>query len=414
MDESLRLLLVEADMYKEEMEKTWFKLVQFSQRLQLTGREKLDELGKELLMKTTEFNEIAALLEQAAAAVSLALTETGEMQEQAYSEEIIAAVNEEAVFAPAEESVFAPAEESVFAPAEESVFAPAEESVFAPAEESVFAPVEESVFAPAEESVFAPVEESVFAPAEESVFAPAEEAVFPPADEMIKEVAADDLTMLPRDEVILPEPEPQKVSFAIPCEFSFIDEDGSIYCGNCGNKLRKISKFCPSCGSVVKFREDAEPEKEETFLPEVINEPAPAGISFDFSAIEEEAPEEGVFESFENASETAPLSGYVKKARPAAYLLRHRDNSLIPVTKEEFFIGRDTAKTDFSIPDNNAISRVHMKIFYENERYYVCDCGSVNGTYLNEKAVSSDAPEMLFDGCEIRINTETFSFQVSY
>ena len=120
MDESLRLLLVEADMYKEEMEKTWFKLVQFSQRLQLTGREKLDELGKELLMKTTEFNEIAALLEQAASAVSLALTETGEMQEQAYSEEIIAAVNEEAVFAPAEESVFAPAEESVFAPAEEA------------------------------------------------------------------------------------------------------------------------------------------------------------------------------------------------------------------------------------------------------------------------------------------------------
>ena len=430
MDESLRLLLVEADMYKEEMEKTWFKFVQFSQRLQLTGREKLDELGKELLMKTTEFNEIAALLEQAAAAVSLALTETGEMQEQAYSEEIIAAVNEEAVFAPAEESVFAPVEESVFAPAEESVFAPAEESVFAPAEESVFAPAEESVFAPAEESVFAPAEESVFAPAEESVFAPAEEsvfapavesvfapaeeAVFPPADEMIKEVAADELTMLPRDEVILHEPEPQKVPFAIPCEFSFIDEDGSIYCGSCGNKLRKISKFCPSCGSVVKFREDAEPEKEETFLPEVINEPAPAGISFDFSAIEEEAPEEGVFESFENASETAPLSGYVKKARPAAYLLRHRDNSLIPVTKEEFFIGRDTAKTDFSIPDNNAISRVHMKIFYENERYYVCDCGSVNGTYLNEKAVSSDAPEILFDGCEIRINTETFSFQVSY
>lgn len=366
MDESLRLLLVEADMYKEEMEKTWFKLVQFSQRLQLTGREKLDELGKELLMKTTEFNEIGALLEQAASAVSLALTETEEMQEQAYSEEIIAAVNEEAVFAPAEESVFAPAEESAFAPAEEAVFPPAEE------------------------------------------------AVFPPADEMIKEVAADERTMLPHDEVILPEPEPQKVPFAIPCEFSFIDEDGSIYCGSCGNKLRKISKFCPSCGSVVKFREDAEPEKEETFLPEVINEPAPAGISVDFSAIEEEAPEEGVFESFENASETAPLSGYVKKARPAAYLLRHRDNSLIPVTKEEFFIGRDTAKTDFSIPDNNAISRVHMKIFYENERYYVCDCGSVNGTYLNEKAVSSDVPEMLFDGCEIRINTETFSFQVSY
>ncbi len=437
MDESLRLLLIEADMYKEEMEKTWFKLVQFSQRLQLTENETLNALGSELLVKTAEFNEIAALLEQSASAVSLALTQTGESEENfaepfapenKEEEEAIApaesafAPAEEGVFAPAEESVFAPAEESVFAPAEEGVFAPAEEGVFAPAEESVFAPAEESVFAPAEEGVFAPAEESVFAPVDESVFAPAEESVFTPDDKIGSAPPFDVVEIsggigqpeLPHDDVVFPEVAASDEAVVIPSEFSYIDEDGTIHCGKCGHKLRKVSKFCSACGNAVKFREDEVPAKEEPARPEIINKPAPSGVHVDFTGIEEAEPEEGIFESPEDTSEKAPLGGFVSKPRPAATLLRHKNNSLILIDKDEFLIGREAAKTNYSIPDNNAISRVHMKIFFENERYYIIDCDSVNGTYLNEKSVSSHTPEMLFDGSEIRINTETFTFQVSY
>ncbi|NLP13953.1 MAG: FHA domain-containing protein [Clostridium sp.] len=55
----------------------------------------------------------------------------------------------------------------------------------------------------------------------------------------------------------------------------------------------------------------------------------------------------------------------------------------IAINKSEFLIGSNPEMVDGAIEFNKAISRVHCKIICVDNRYYICDMGSSNGTYLN-------------------------------
>ena len=47
------------------------------------------------------------------------------------------------------------------------------------------------------------------------------------------------------------------------------------------------------------------------------------------------------------------------------------------------FIGSNPEMVDGVIEFNKTVSRVHCKITCVDNRYYICDMGSSNGTYLN-------------------------------
>ena len=49
----------------------------------------------------------------------------------------------------------------------------------------------------------------------------------------------------------------------------------------------------------------------------------------------------------------------------------------------EFIIGKNPSQVNGVVSFNVAISRVHCKISYADNRYYLTDLGSANGTYLN-------------------------------
>jgi pSer/pThr/pTyr-binding forkhead associated (FHA) protein len=55
----------------------------------------------------------------------------------------------------------------------------------------------------------------------------------------------------------------------------------------------------------------------------------------------------------------------------------------IAINKSEFLIGSNPEMVDGVIEFNKAISRVHCKVTCIDNRYYICDMGSSNGTYLN-------------------------------
>jgi len=77
-------------------------------------------------------------------------------------------------------------------------------------------------------------------------------------------------------------------------------------------------------------------------------------------------------------------------------------NEHIIINKPTFFIGRERAYVDHCILDAT-ISRVHCKLCYKDNGWYLTDCNSTNATYLNGNRVLPNAEFVLKDGDEIRL-----------
>jgi pSer/pThr/pTyr-binding forkhead associated (FHA) protein len=71
---------------------------------------------------------------------------------------------------------------------------------------------------------------------------------------------------------------------------------------------------------------------------------------------------------------------------PTLYLIFNGQR--IPITKEQFIIGRGLKTSDLAIKDGN-ISRKHAAIIYHNGAYYIKDLGSVNGIEFAGKRIDS-------------------------
>ena len=71
---------------------------------------------------------------------------------------------------------------------------------------------------------------------------------------------------------------------------------------------------------------------------------------------------------------------------PTLYLIFNGQK--IPVTKEQFIIGRGLKTSDLAIKDGN-ISRKHVAIIFHNGAYYIKDLGSVNGIEYGGKRIDS-------------------------
>jgi len=76
----------------------------------------------------------------------------------------------------------------------------------------------------------------------------------------------------------------------------------------------------------------------------------------------------------------------------------------IPITKEEFLIGRG-ADCDLRLPDS-AISRHHCLIRLRPDEATITDLGSSNGTFLNGQRIRSQA--VLHSGDELTIDVFRF------
>jgi hypothetical protein len=79
--------------------------------------------------------------------------------------------------------------------------------------------------------------------------------------------------------------------------------------------------------------------------------------------------------SFAQAPAAAPPMG---GARPHAQLYVVFNGQKIPVSKDEFVIGRGARSADLTIRDGN-ISRRHAAIVFQNGAHYLKDLGSTNG-----------------------------------
>ena len=88
-----------------------------------------------------------------------------------------------------------------------------------------------------------------------------------------------------------------------------------------------------------------------------------------------------------------PLPGQPRSAQPAAAARPRQlfiifNGQKIPVTKEEFVIGRGSKSADLAIKDGN-ISRRHAAVVLHNGAYYLRDLGSTNGVEFHGRRFDS-------------------------
>ena len=75
--------------------------------------------------------------------------------------------------------------------------------------------------------------------------------------------------------------------------------------------------------------------------------------------------------------------------------------------ERQIYLGRKTTN-DFVIADES-VSRIHAYIAYERHRHVLYDAGSLNGTFVNKKAISR---RELKDGDKILIGRTTLTYKV--
>lgn len=91
-------------------------------------------------------------------------------------------------------------------------------------------------------------------------------------------------------------------------------------------------------------------------------------------------------------------------------LLRKNGGEKVSINKPEFYIGKEKAKVDYCITNNNSISRRHAKIKVRAGKCYISDLGSTNCTYINGTKLSPNQEVALIPGDKIKLSNEEFEY----
>lgn len=85
----------------------------------------------------------------------------------------------------------------------------------------------------------------------------------------------------------------------------------------------------------------------------------------------------------------------------------------IEVSKAEFIIGKKAESVDGVVSFNPMISRVHCKILFIENTYYIVDLKSANGTYVNRVKLQPNARQKITNGDIVRLANSDFQVVIS-
>lgn len=91
-------------------------------------------------------------------------------------------------------------------------------------------------------------------------------------------------------------------------------------------------------------------------------------------------------------------------------LVAVNDNLEVPIPYFPFLIGKNESLADFCL-NEPGVSRLHMKIEQEKEKYYVTDLNSTNGTKVDGHLLNANETCELFLGSEVCIASVRFVFR---
>lgn len=178
---------------------------------------------------------------------------------------------------------------------------------------------------------------------------------------------------------------------ALQCEACYQALPVLVKCPNCGELADKTKTFCGSCGS--NLQPDLTITQVEGILPQ--------------NLVNAEVP-------------NVPLNSPSGINNP---ILLHLQTQLeIELTLElaVVYIGKPNERIPpdidvSSFPNADIVSRVHAAIHIHENKYYLEDLGSSNGTYLNQILLTAKSRHLLKSGDRISLgkgDRVTFIFQV--
>ena len=91
------------------------------------------------------------------------------------------------------------------------------------------------------------------------------------------------------------------------------------------------------------------------------------------------------------------------------FLQSYKTNQKLELYLPETKFGRNNSLIDYSI-NNSAVSRIHAKILYKNNNYYLQDCFAKNKTFLNFNELQPECEYLLSEGDLIKFANERFIF----
>ena len=150
----------------------------------------------------------------------------------------------------------------------------------------------------------------------------------------------------------------------------------ALHCPECGFVNPEGANYCQKCGALLELDGSGEPTTATYRIGET-----------------------GEVEAVE-------LSGVV--ARGAALVIRSgggRAGESFPLTGDRITVGRRPESDVFL--DDVTVSRDHALIVRRGSDYYLDDCGSLNGTYVNRHRIDS---HRLADGDELQIGKYKLAF----
>jgi len=103
-------------------------------------------------------------------------------------------------------------------------------------------------------------------------------------------------------------------------------------------------------------------------------------------------------------------AGCKKESNEKTYIRSLKNNIKIYIEKNEFKIGRDQDWADFAVAGNKYIARCQAIIINSDNRYFLCDLGSANGTYINGIRLQPNQKTELLSESKLRFADDEFVF----
>ena len=92
------------------------------------------------------------------------------------------------------------------------------------------------------------------------------------------------------------------------------------------------------------------------------------------------------------------------------YLVFPKTGDRLKIDYMGVVIGRSSKTASYVIRGNDLVSRPHCKVYKENGKYYVHDCTSKNGTFVDGVQVMPDKDVEIKSGSTLLVANERFVF----
>lgn len=189
------------------------------------------------------------------------------------------------------------------------------------------------------------------------------------------------------------------------------DNNQTKKCSRCGSLILPNVNFCASCGMKVagiKVENTNGVYDPARVIVRPQTQPAQEPVVNSAAEVMPNRYSETISHSVVGSQQPAPAM----QLQQSASLIRCKTGEQIPISPEQFRIGKDPYNCEYCVRDNPAVSRCHAVIRLINGKWLISDLNSTNKTYVNDREIHPYMDIELYNGMNIKLANENFIFNL--